>query len=360
MITRSHRDTILSMTDRERWRLRGPVRSCRHERTWRACGPNGSCDLEERGDVALLEFSADGTLARHWHQNPDGSQFASVSEFDANGRITSTETQNANGPVTHRRYEYDDAGRLARIWSRTADAAEVLAERYEYHPGGHTKTLHIDRDTQQDDMTFAWGVEGTDTFFSASGAASLTTRYNERHQPVEVLFRDEDDDVLSRVVFTYDDMGNLIEEAQMRDLDGVPADLLSNVNPAQLHALRTMLGTAEAPNRRVHRYDERNRRIETRSTLYGPIGRDRKTMAYNDQGDVIADEWESDSREVDLTDDGQWQEKPGSASGDHSEARFTYEYDARGNWIVCTVKSRQDPNAEFAVSTTERRTLAYY
>jgi YD repeat-containing protein len=133
------------MTDRDRWRLRGPVRSCRVERTWRACGPSGSCELEERGDAALLEFSADGTLVRHWHQNPDGSQFASVSELDANGHITSTATQSANGPVTRRRYEYDDAGRLARIWTRTGDDPESLAERYEYHPEVRCATIRPSR-----------------------------------------------------------------------------------------------------------------------------------------------------------------------------------------------------------------------
>jgi YD repeat-containing protein len=350
------------MADRDRWGLRGPVRSCRHERTWRAnCGPNGSCDVEERGDLALLEFSADGTLARHWHQNPDGSQFASVSEFDANGRITSTETQNSNGPVTRRRYEYDDAGRLARIWSRTADAGEVLTTSCEYDPGGlKRKTVFIDRSAQREDVTFTWGVEGTDTFVSAPGATSMTTSYNERDQPVEVLFRDDGEDDVTRVVFTYDENGNLVEEAQTQESLWPPAEILADANPAQLDTLRTLLGTANAPIRRWHRYDERNRRIETQASLYGPIGRDRKTIAYNDHDDVIADLWESDHREFSVDDDGGLVEKAGSESATRSEARFNYEYDALGNWIVVTVESRQDPNAEFAVSTIERRTLVYY
>jgi len=63
------------MTERERWELRGPVHSCRLQRTWysRQCGAD-ACDTEERGDTSLLEFRADGALVRRSHHNPDGSE----------------------------------------------------------------------------------------------------------------------------------------------------------------------------------------------------------------------------------------------------------------------------------------------
>ena len=49
------------MIDRERWNLRGPVFSCRIERTWyyRKCGAE-ACEMEERKDSTTLEFSPDG------------------------------------------------------------------------------------------------------------------------------------------------------------------------------------------------------------------------------------------------------------------------------------------------------------
>lgn len=47
------------MTDRERWQLRGPVRSGRLERRWysRRCGAD-SCDTEERGDATTAMVSS--------------------------------------------------------------------------------------------------------------------------------------------------------------------------------------------------------------------------------------------------------------------------------------------------------------
>ena len=349
------------MTDRERWQLRGLVRSCRIERIWRAnCGPDG-CDLQQRGDASMIEFSRDGTLLRSWHRNTDGSQFATVGEVDADGRITSVETQTLNAPVTRRRHVYDAAGRRIGIWAASADAGEILAERYEYDPDGQrTKTVQFDVSAPGENISYSWGVEGTDSAFSAIGATSVTTVYGASDRPIALLFRDAQDTVISRVVFTYDENGHLIDEAQNVETGGLPAEMLENLNEAQLGALHALLGTTDQPRRRMHRYDAYGRRIETLSSAFGPMGGNRKTMAYNDQGDVAEEHWEDDSREFEISDDGRLLEKAGSERLTRSEARMRYEYDGRGNWTIKTVESRNSPDAEFVMSTTERRTLAYY
>jgi hypothetical protein len=43
----------------------------------------------------------------------------------------------------------------------------------------------------------------------------------------------------------------------------------------------------------------------------------------------------------------------------HSEARFLYDYDARGNWIKKVVEVRNGTDGDFYVSSTEQRTLTY-
>ncbi|OLC34114.1 MAG: hypothetical protein AUI91_01620 [Acidobacteria bacterium 13_1_40CM_3_56_11] len=57
------------MTDRDRFGLRGSVKSSEMHRTWysRECGP-AACETEERSDVTTVEFRPDGSLQRHWYK----------------------------------------------------------------------------------------------------------------------------------------------------------------------------------------------------------------------------------------------------------------------------------------------------
>jgi YD repeat-containing protein len=132
------------------------------------------------------------------------------------------------------------------------------------------------------------------------------------------------------------------------------------MNPAQLEAIHTLLGAGGEPARRRHHYDGRGHRIETSSSVFGPLGRDRKTMAYNDHGDLIRELSEDERHEYDIDDEGRLSEKPDTESTSRSEVRFHYDYDGRGNWIMKRVESRATSDQEFAVSSVERRTLVYY
>ena len=80
--------TLGSMTERDRWGLRGPVRTCRLQRTWysRRC-VGDACETEERSDITTLEFRVDGSLARRWHHNPDGSDWTATYEYNDTGRL---------------------------------------------------------------------------------------------------------------------------------------------------------------------------------------------------------------------------------------------------------------------------------
>src|SRR6516162_11252799 len=100
------------MTDRERWQLRGPVRSCRLEPRWysRRCGAD-TCDTEERGDATTVDFRLDGNLSRRSHHNPDGSEWTSTYEYDDAGRLTTARNENGDGLVDLQVYEYDTPGR---------------------------------------------------------------------------------------------------------------------------------------------------------------------------------------------------------------------------------------------------------
>jgi YD repeat-containing protein len=345
------------MTDRDLWGLRGPVLSCRLQRTWGCRGD--LCEGGGRSDTTIVEFRPDGSLARRWHQNPDGSEWTSSYEYDAAGRLVARRTDNASGGLELERYEYDAVGRLVRVVDQGQNGAERIAETYEYDAvGGKRKTLYIGLTVQGLDVCM-WGVEGTDAAFSAPGAATVTTLYNPRDQPTELLFHDSGGRPLSRVEFLYDAAGNLLEESQTRSADMLPAEILTAMQPAQLDAIRALLGAAGEPVRRLHRYDTRGGRIETCSSPLGPLGRDLKTMSYNDLGDQIEEISEIDQRECNIDDEGRLTTNPTEPNVRRSEARFLYDYDAWGNWIKKVVEARSRVDQDFSPSSIEQRTLTY-
>src|SRR5215510_13903547 len=104
------------------------------------------------------------------------------------------------------------------------------------------------------------------------------------------------------------------------------------MSPAQQEAVGVLLGVADHPGRIVHRYDQHGRRIETRRAVFGPLGEDMKTVAYNEHGDPSEVVEESNHGEMQISDEGQLIEMPDKRRARRSEARFRYEYDAHGNW----------------------------
>jgi len=344
------------MIDRDRWGLRGQVRSCRLQRTWfsRRCGAD-LCETEERGDTTIVEFRPDGSLARRWQHNPDGSEWTSMYEYNGAGQLETVRTENGASQFDVQRYEYDSAGRLVRLVALTPDGRDRIAEGYEYDATGRKrKTLYVDLAFQRPNTMYCWGVEGTDCVYSAPGATTLTTFHNARDQPTELLFHDSAGRVLSRVEFVYDEAWHLLEEAQTMVAETLPPGMLTGMNPAQLQALGALLGT-----RRLHRYDAHGRRIETSSSMFGQLCRNRKTMAYNDRGDQTEEISEDEERDYSIDDQGRLSESTTRETVSRSETRFHYDYDMRGNWIKKTVEGRGGTDQQFSVSGIEQRILAF-
>jgi hypothetical protein len=192
-------------------------------------------------------------------------------------------------------------------------------------------------------------VEGTDTIYSAPGASTVTTLRNDRDQPSQLLFHDAAGGVLSQVLLTYDAAGRLVEESQT---------LPVSMAPDHLEMLRAVFADGEMV-RRSHTYDERGRRVETRTTM-GPLSSDCRTVAYNELGDPVEDNLVHVSRELTVDENGRLSETPNNETMTRTQTRFRYEYDARGNWLTRIVESRAAADACFTVWSTERRVLEYF
>ena len=339
------------MTDRERWNLRGPVQSCLVERTWylRRCKAD-ACETEERADNGTVEFRTDGSLARAKSRNSDGSEGKRDYEYDDRGRLLKIRIENA-GRADEQVFEYDPAGRVARLIARPHDGGERLVESYEYDGAGRKKkTFFVDEASRH--ALNAWGVEGTDAAYGAQGAATIITFYDERDQPGEVVFLDSDSQELTRVELRYDEAGRLVEEVQSKYT--LPAEMLACFDEAQKETVRAAFSA-----RRTHRYDELGRRVQTRLQM-GPLGGDAKTVIHNDYGDPIREITEHEQREYGMDDEGHFSPAPTKETVHRSEARFLYEYDASGNWVVKIVEGRGGDNQEFTRSSMERRTITYF
>jgi YD repeat-containing protein len=307
----------------------------------------------------MLEFRADGAPARRSHQNPDGSEWTVAYEYNDAGRLVIARSENGTGLVDLQLYEYDTAGRLVRVLARIQSGDDRIAEEYEYYAtGGKKKVLYVDQVAQRPGTHYAWGVEGTDRAYSAPGAARLTTLYNECDQPTDLLFHDKTGRQLSRVEFRYDGDGHLVEEAQTNTEEVLPPEMLASLNQAQFETVRALFGASGEPIRCTHRYDREGRRTETRSQ-FGQLGSDIKRMVYNDYEDQIQEIWEHEERDYGIDDDGRLSDTPTREKVSQSEARFRYDYDPHGNWVVKIVESRAGTRQDFNLSSVERRTITY-
>lgn len=303
-----------------------------------------------------VEFRPDGSLASLSNRNPDGSELGRRYEYDEAGNLTCVRFE--RGGATER-YEYDRNGRLQRKFIRQEGADDRVLETCEYaNDGRMTKIFHIDRIGIPAGTRYLCQVEGSKQFFSAEGAATMTTLHNENGKPEQVMFRDPAGRLLNAISFLYDNDGNLLEESQNRPADTMPPEITSLLPPAQQLAAAKLLGFNKGQIT-SHKYDPGGRRVETRSSI-GALSSSCEATTYNEEGDPVMQTTDEQDTRLNIDDDGNVVEVPSKKSVSRRETRFRYEYDDHGNWIVKTVEGRGGETQESVVSTIERRAISYF
>ena len=204
------------MSDLARWELRDSVRTLRTQfAEWNP----------EAGDWWALKnrfvatFRADGQLSEIAHHNPDGSVPREVRLYDDAGR--QTEDQWWSNDVLTRRvvHTYDVGGRSASAVTVDVDGTKHETERCKYDENGRkTKVVFLPLPETSGAICSTgscgtmYGVEGTDVVYSAPGATTTTTIYDEQERPSEVSFHDANNALVSRVVFSRDRNGRVLTE----------------------------------------------------------------------------------------------------------------------------------------------------
>lgn len=355
------------MDDRTKAGLRGPVSVCRTDVTMfvRDCRGN-TCDTEpkERTHWTITSYHLDGRMAQYDHHNPDGSEWISTYTYDATGQLQEIETRDATGSVSKSIYHYDQSGRLQRVIARAAGGAENTVQTFTYDDQHKTKTQHFRSTPERADSAMMYSIEGSDAAVSAPGATSMTTVYDDQDRAVETVFHDSQHRPVLRVTLRYDDEGRLGEESQTTEMEETfPPGMLTQLKPAQLETIKAAFGLGGGAHRwkRLHRYDAEGHRVET-VTYLGTIGGERKTMAYNEHGDLSEEKSSRTFKQLSIDDQGRIVEASEASTSEapSSEARFSCQYDAYGNWIERVISSCPQPDKPFAVCSVDRRSLTYY
>jgi YD repeat-containing protein len=247
-----------------------------------------------------------------------------------------------------RQLEYDSAGRLVRVTVPDKNGTPRVSETYSYSADNKKqKVVHLEPKLIEPSCGVFVGVEGSELGFGVPGIASTTCNYDTQGRPIEHLCHDSGGELLARINLQYDDRGNLIEEICVPER--LPPEITAECSAEQL---ATMLQFFIVGHR--HRYDARNRRIET-SAIRHANDQDSRIFEYNDQGDVVAEISSASHSDYNVVEDGSVTTKPDSTRAQRSETQIRYQYDDHGNWIEKIVAT---PDGR--VWSTEHRTIQYF
>ena len=267
------------MSDREAAGLRGPVAVCETEHI-------------EKGTVTRDSFRRDGQRTEQWHRNRSGFEWSIVRRYDAGGRVLEEERSAPQAQILT--YKYDLAGRLARVDVRSPGGPERKQESYQYKDDQTSVvTLYIDPPLR--DMKNV--AVSTDRMLHMSiDAVRIITMRDSKARPTEKVLYDIDNRVIRRVLFRYDGAGRLLAEGEAEPDERMRADM-----------------------RNSYRYNASGRCIQA-LMRWGATGGQRKTMSYNDLGDLAEERVVPLPAEVALHEAAPW------------STHYDYEYDTRGNW----------------------------
>jgi YD repeat-containing protein len=228
--------------------------------------------------------------------------------FDTTGRLLRYAERNKDGTEYVTDYRYDDQGRRiepaqpTRI-STAADGSGT--EIGEIGPGAEGIAWHRFKQ-----------LRGAFGFAGVREATRVLTSFDPRGIPAEVIFFNQQDEVLTRAIFETDKRGNIARAAFYGGAQ--PPLKLSKIYPRLTSAsnkeVLLPLVEADALQSEVSfEYDAAGNLIGKEYLIAG-ISRGKSRYTYNAQGDMMMAE-ENDAPPV----------------------RFEYTYDSCGNWIRQTV-----------------------
>ncbi len=302
--------------------------------------------LEQRTSV---RFRPDGQISGREFFNPDGSVARTTCLYNEAGQILETTFQVNDGRISKTASSYDPSGRIVRTVVIDESGTVSESEIYSYDSSGRKTKIQFLMKVGGD-IVYSVDVEGAVPLFGASGAATMTTVYDDHDRATEVLVHDASHRLLRRMTVTRDTAGRVVtEEVQAGTLPLFPEieDKLKDAPPEDRESLKAALAAAFGPSNALltttYAYDQKGRRVELIVRM-GLLVAHRSTFRFDDHDNPI--------EEI--------SEDTGSESSHKQHDRSIYKYDAEGNWTEREVGTILEPNQDFHRSNIERRQITYY
>jgi YD repeat-containing protein len=356
------------MSDREKAGLHGPVQTCIEDFVY----PTGKYSI-------ATEYNIDGKLLSSRSTNADGSLWVTTQSYDPEGRLTARVSGKLGEPGLESLYLYDDLGRLLSITNNLRKG-----DRIDFHydaQGRKTSIQSFASESLQVMQNAAFGGSPWDAAQMGMGVpvgGSVTTSFDQNDQPSETQVLDAQGQLVSRVVRTYGPNGQLSQEkpdwinpASLL-LDRMPAEQRGQASPEQIKQLSKAMASVmagQAPAGTTYTYDSQNRLTATRER--NMMFDQTTSIAYNEQGDK-AEERKTYAEnsiipagvEFSVGEDGavipnkpSAQQPPQPSLPEPTVIKYTYQYDAYGNWTQQTATHTVHPQRP---PTARNRTITYY
>jgi YD repeat-containing protein len=327
-------------SDLTNWKVHGPVRTLRIQ--------HAEWDLSREEwrlprHFGIYRFRPDGRTEEAEHHNPDGSVGRITYVYDDSGRLLEIRSGDSKAKTL---YQYDEFGRQIRTLEVTEDRTTRETDICRYDGAGRKTKVHL-QPPRKPGETYGYCIDG-----------------DESDDVSEIAVQDEQHRVVSRFVFERDGRGRPLSVTQFAgdaSMGGLE-NALAQAGPAGREQARAAIASLFGPGASplattTYAYDEAGRLME-RYMRMGELGGHRTTYSYDDNGREIANVTEHYSRRYSIDENGSL--RIASEESHKQHFRFTYVFDAHGNWTERAVWSRLEPNPNFQPSNVERREIGYH
>jgi hypothetical protein len=348
------------MSDLGQWDVHGRVETLRTE--WGEWD-KAKNDWQPSKRRTSGRFRPDGQVIGTEAFNPDGSIARTARLYNEAGRILETGFQMDDGPVSKVLYFYDGDGRIVRIVNIDQKGVSGESEIYRYDSSGRkTKIQFLPK--VEGTVAYSLDIEGAASLFGTSGAATVTTAFDDHDQASEVTVHDTLHRLQRRMILTRDSAGRTVKQEVLGGdtllLPGLE-NSLKDAPPEAREKFRAALATAFGPKNVLltitYAYDEKGRKVE-RTNRMGTLSEDRTTFHFDDHDNPIEENSEHTSRDVGV--DEQGNPRHSNEHSDKQHTRFVNKYDAEGNWTEREVWTNFEPGGDLKRSSLERRQITYY
>jgi antitoxin component YwqK of YwqJK toxin-antitoxin module len=246
--------------------------------------------------------------------------------YEAERLIAVNSYTGTNALLSKTVYRYDTEGRLIEEISYGVDGDESRQKSFHYNASGK----RIEEYFFAADPGNTYEVAGV--LYNASGSSLIESVYDTDDRLIEVLFYDDDRSLIFKTIMHYDLNGNLVDAAQYT------GDAFLN---KELHGLADTLPAGTALFKRIHSYDDHNKKTEESLYFAGSFS-GKKVFFYDAEGNKIEEE-EHDAN--------------GSIK---NRWRFSYEFNSFMDWTKQITLKLCKESGGFEPDLATYRTITYY